>query len=129
MHLFFVWHDEITVNVNFSLYCYLKLCKSIKMIKIYILYLFVSGNLKNLYITDISWYRDMIYLVTNASTVMWYNCTSTERGLLPALDNVASLAVDWVGHKIYWSNPKQQLVSTCRQHIDTTAIIPTSKSC
>ncbi|XP_014362622.2 proto-oncogene tyrosine-protein kinase ROS isoform X1 [Papilio machaon] len=70
-----------------------------------------SSHLKNLYITDISWYRDVVYLVTNASTVMWYNCTSNARGLLPALDNVASLAVDWVGHKIYWSNPKQQLIS------------------
>lgn len=27
------------------------------------------------------------------------------------MDNVGSMAVDWVGKKIYWSNPKQQLVS------------------
>ncbi|XP_039755125.1 proto-oncogene tyrosine-protein kinase ROS isoform X1 [Pararge aegeria] len=67
--------------------------------------------LKTVYITDISWYRDKLYLVTNASTVMWYNTTSHEMGLMPNMDNVGSLAVDWVGKKIYWSNPKQQLIT------------------
>ncbi|XP_068617317.1 proto-oncogene tyrosine-protein kinase ROS [Battus philenor] len=69
------------------------------------------AHLKNFYITDISWYRDKLYLVTNASTVMWYNTTSHEKGLMTNMDNVGSLAVDWVGKKIYWSNPKQQLIT------------------
>lgn len=69
------------------------------------------GLLKNLHITDISWYRDLLYLVTNASTVMWYNTTTHKRGLMSNMDNVGSLAVDWVGKKIYWSNPKQQLIT------------------
>lgn len=72
---------------------------------------FRRAFLKNVYITDISWYRDKLYLVTNASTVMWYNTTSHQMGHVPNMDNVGSLAVDWVGKKIYWSNPKQQLVS------------------
>nr|XP_026496387.1 proto-oncogene tyrosine-protein kinase ROS isoform X1 [Vanessa tameamea] len=69
------------------------------------------SHLKNLYITDISWYRDKLYLVTNASTVMWYNTTTHEKGIMPNMDNVGSLAVDFVGKKIYWSNPKQQLIT------------------
>ncbi|KAM3965054.1 LOW QUALITY PROTEIN: receptor protein-tyrosine kinase sevenless [Aphomia sociella] len=69
------------------------------------------AHLKNFHITDISWYRDKLYLVTNASTVMWYNTTSHEKGLMSNMDNVGSLAVDWVGKKIYWSNPKQQLIT------------------
>ncbi|KAJ0183261.1 hypothetical protein K1T71_001237 [Dendrolimus kikuchii] len=69
------------------------------------------GHLENIHITDISWYRDKLYLVTNASTVMWFNTTSTAKGFLPNMDNVGSLAVDWVGKKIYWSNPKQQLIT------------------
>lgn len=69
------------------------------------------SDLKSLQITDISWYRDMLYLVTNASTVMWYNTTTGINGTMHNMDNVGSLAVDWVGKKIYWSNPKQQLVS------------------
>ncbi|XP_032516846.2 proto-oncogene tyrosine-protein kinase ROS isoform X1 [Danaus plexippus] len=68
-------------------------------------------HLENLHITDISWYRDKLYLVTNASTVMWYNTTTNEHGMMPNMDNVGSLAVDWVGKKIYWSNPKQQLIT------------------
>ncbi|KAL0880126.1 hypothetical protein ABMA27_002609 [Loxostege sticticalis] len=70
-----------------------------------------GGHLKDLHITDISWYRDKLYLVTNASTVIWYNTTSHEKGLMANMDNVGSLAVDWVGKKIYWSNPKQQLIT------------------
>lgn len=73
--------------------------------------------MKNVYITDISWYRDKLYLVTNASTVMWFNVTSLEKGIMSNMENVGSLAVDWVGKKIYWSNPKQQLVS-CKDTID-----------
>ncbi|CAB3226870.1 unnamed protein product [Arctia plantaginis] len=70
-----------------------------------------QAELKKFYITDISWYRDKLYLVTNASTVIWYNTTSHENGLMSNMDNVGSLAVDWVGKKIYWSNPKQQLIT------------------
>lgn len=72
---------------------------------------FHREDLKDILITDISWYQDKLYLVTNASTVMWFNTTSHEKGLMPNMENVGSLAVDWVGKKIYWSNPKQQLVS------------------
>ncbi|XP_045523257.1 proto-oncogene tyrosine-protein kinase ROS isoform X2 [Pieris brassicae] len=68
-------------------------------------------ELQHLYITDISWYRDQLYLVTNASTVMWYNSTTHGKGFMPNMNNVGSLAVDWVGKKIYWSNPKQQLIT------------------
>ena len=57
-----------------------------------------------------AWFHDRLYLVTNASTVLWYNLTSHERGQLRDLDSVAAIAVDWLGHKLYWSNPKQQLV-------------------
>ncbi|XP_045449564.1 proto-oncogene tyrosine-protein kinase ROS [Melitaea cinxia] len=69
------------------------------------------ADLKNLFITDISWYRDKLYLVTNASTVMWYNITTRAKGIMPNMDDVGSLAVDFVGKKIYWSNPKQQLIT------------------
>ncbi|XP_073955418.1 receptor protein-tyrosine kinase sevenless isoform X2 [Choristoneura fumiferana] len=69
------------------------------------------AHLKKIHIVDISWYRDKLYLVTNASTVMWYNTTSHEKGLMNNMENVGSLAVDWVGKRIYWSNPKQQLIT------------------
>ncbi|XP_063534702.1 proto-oncogene tyrosine-protein kinase ROS [Cydia strobilella] len=68
-------------------------------------------HLKKIHIIDISWYRDILYLVTNMSTVMWYNTTSHEKGFMNNMENVGSLAVDWVGKRIYWSNPKQQLIT------------------
>lgn len=42
---------------------------------------------------------------------MWYNITTRAKGIMPNMDDVGSLAVDFVGKKIYWSNPKQQLVT------------------
>ncbi|XP_054270502.1 proto-oncogene tyrosine-protein kinase ROS isoform X2 [Macrosteles quadrilineatus] len=62
------------------------------------------------HITDIAWYRDQLYLVSNTSHVHWYNVTSHKRGRLRDLESVGSIAVDWVGRKLYWSNPKQQLI-------------------
>ncbi|KAK7868921.1 hypothetical protein R5R35_014230 [Gryllus longicercus] len=63
------------------------------------------------HITDMAWYKDLLYLVTNTTRVYWYNLTSHERGILHDLDSVGSIAVDWIGRKLYWSNPKQQLIS------------------
>uniref|UniRef100_T1HB35 Tyrosine-protein kinase receptor n=1 Tax=Rhodnius prolixus TaxID=13249 RepID=T1HB35_RHOPR len=63
------------------------------------------------HITDITWYKDLLYLVTNSTSVLWYNMTSKERGKLREVDTVGSIAVDWVGKKLYWSNPKQQLIT------------------
>lgn len=91
-----------------TFFCYID---NLKISLILLFVIFFRSRLKNVHITDISWYRDILYLVTNASTVMWYNITSHEEGFMPDMDNVGSLAVDWVGKKIYWSNPKQQLVS------------------
>lgn len=69
-----------------------------------------KSRMKNFYFTDLSWYNDQIYLVTNSSYVHWYNLNSHEQGTLIDLDSVGSIAIDWIGMKLYWSNPKQQLV-------------------
>lgn len=60
--------------------------------------------------TDIAWLEDILYLVTNTSQVVVFNTTSMSRKKLRGLE-VGSIAIDWVGRKLYWSNPKQQLVS------------------
>ncbi|KAJ8921659.1 hypothetical protein NQ315_010568, partial [Exocentrus adspersus] len=69
-----------------------------------------KSKMKNLFFTDISWFKDHIYLVTNSSHVYWYNLTSRKIGHLEDLESVGSLSVDWIGKKLYWSNPKQQLI-------------------
>lgn len=60
---------------------------------------------------DIAWYQDKVYLVTNSSQVFWYNLTTHQKGQLIDIDSVDSIAVDWLGKKLYWSNLKQQVVS------------------
>lgn len=67
-------------------------------------------KMKNYHYIDVTWYKDKIYLVTNTSEVQWLNITSHTQGSWANMDSVRSIAVDWIGKKIYWSNPKQQLV-------------------
>ncbi|XP_021913370.1 proto-oncogene tyrosine-protein kinase ROS isoform X3 [Zootermopsis nevadensis] len=74
-----------------------------------------NTNLKDMHgsyhITDIAWYKDKLYLVTNTTHVYWFNLTTHESGHLREMDSVGSIAVDWIGKKLYWSNPKQQLIT------------------
>ncbi|KAL3277022.1 hypothetical protein HHI36_012384 [Cryptolaemus montrouzieri] len=67
-----------------------------------------NGGIKKFFITDIAWYREQVYLVTNNSQMLWYNTSSHKHGKL--LDSVGSIGVDWIGKKLYWSNPKQQMM-------------------
>nr|CAD7427324.1 unnamed protein product [Timema monikensis] len=62
---------------------------------------------------DITWYRDKLYMVTNTTHVHWYNLTTHVSGQLRDVDSVGSIAVDWIGRKLYWSNDKQQLITRC----------------
>ncbi|CAH1131270.1 unnamed protein product [Ceutorhynchus assimilis] len=66
--------------------------------------------LGNVEFTGLTWYQDQVYLVTNNSHVIWYNLTSRKHGRLNDIDSVGSIAVDWIGKKLYWSNLKQQLI-------------------
>jgi len=58
-----------------------------------------------------TWMDDMIFLVTNTSRVHSYNKSSHEMKQIDDLDAVGSVSIDWIGNKLYWSNPKQQLVN------------------
>ncbi|KAK4881780.1 hypothetical protein RN001_005099 [Aquatica leii] len=69
-----------------------------------------KNRMKDYYITDIAWYNDQIYLVTNNSQIFWHNLNSHQGGQIVDIDSVSSIAVDWLGKKLYWSNPKQQLI-------------------
>ncbi|RZF32704.1 hypothetical protein LSTR_LSTR004132, partial [Laodelphax striatellus] len=61
-------------------------------------------------IIDIAWYMDQLYLVSNTSNVYTYNLTSHKHARLRDMESVGSIAVDWVGKRLYWSKPKQQLI-------------------
>lgn len=59
---------------------------------------------------DIAWFKQQIYLLANDSNVYWYNTTTKQKGRIEYVNSVGSIAVDWIGAKLYWSKPKQQLV-------------------
>ncbi|XP_044258516.1 proto-oncogene tyrosine-protein kinase ROS isoform X1 [Tribolium madens] len=69
-----------------------------------------KSSTKNSFFIDMTWYQDLIYLVTNDSHVYWYNTRTHSQGQLIGIDSVGSIAVDWIGKKLYWSNPKRQMI-------------------
>lgn len=62
------------------------------------------------HIVDVAWYKDLLYLVGNNSMLYCYNTTSHEKNKMH-INSVGSVAVDWISKKLYWANPKQQIVS------------------
>ncbi|GJQ85805.1 sev [Trypoxylus dichotomus] len=69
-----------------------------------------KSSIKDSYFTDTAWYKDIIYLVTNTHQVYMYNFSTHNYEQMKNLDSVRSISVDWIGKKLYWSNPKQQLI-------------------
>ncbi|KAH1022662.1 hypothetical protein HUJ04_012034 [Dendroctonus ponderosae] len=69
-----------------------------------------KDRMRNIGFNAVTWYRDQIFLVTNGSNVYWFNLTSRQQGKLGDVGSVDSIAVDWIGRKLYWSNLKQQLI-------------------
>lgn len=70
-----------------------------------------QSEMHGVHYIDIAWFHNQIYLVANDSSVYWYNTSTKEKGRIEQIDSVGSIAVDWIGAKLYWSNPKQNLVS------------------
>ncbi|XP_015176489.1 PREDICTED: proto-oncogene tyrosine-protein kinase ROS isoform X2 [Polistes dominula] len=66
---------------------------------------------ENIYhIVDVSWYKDMLYIVGNNSALYQYNITTHVKTKLN-IHSVGSVAVDWISKKLYWANPKQQIIT------------------
>ncbi|XP_059481438.1 proto-oncogene tyrosine-protein kinase ROS isoform X2 [Neocloeon triangulifer] len=66
-----------------------------------------------LFVTTVAWFKDMLYFSTNSSKTMWFNTTTKEHGLVAGVDSAGSIAIDWLGKRLYWSNPKQSLIKRC----------------
>lgn len=64
-------------------------------------------------VTDITWFENILYIVTN-TTLKIYNRTNGDLLKLGELDSVGGVAVDWIGRRLYWSNPTQQLINRGR---------------
>ncbi|XP_011346152.2 proto-oncogene tyrosine-protein kinase ROS isoform X2 [Ooceraea biroi] len=62
------------------------------------------------HIVDVSWYKDVLYIVGNNSALYRYNVSSHQKMKLN-IHSVGSVAVDWISKKLYWANPKQQIIT------------------
>ncbi|XP_066586207.1 proto-oncogene tyrosine-protein kinase ROS [Prorops nasuta] len=62
------------------------------------------------HIVDVSWYKDVLFIVGNNSVLYRYNITSHQKTKLN-IHSVGSIAVDWISKKLYWANPKQQIIT------------------
>ncbi|XP_015429752.1 PREDICTED: proto-oncogene tyrosine-protein kinase ROS [Dufourea novaeangliae] len=67
------------------------------------------------HIVDVSWYKDVLYIVGNNSAIYRYNITSHQKTKMN-INSVGSVAVDWISRKLYWANPKQQIIT--RAHLN-----------
>lgn len=61
------------------------------------------------HILDLSWYKDVLYMVGNNSFLYQYNMTSHLKSSLN-ISSISSVAIDWISKKLYWANFKQQIV-------------------
>lgn len=74
-----------------------------------IITLISKEELGDVIITDVTWFEDLLYIVANA-TIRVYNRTSGLMNKFEKFDNVGGIAVDWIGRRLYWSNPSQQII-------------------
>lgn len=68
-----------------------------------------KAGIENQNITDITWYEDVVFFVSNSS-LKYYNRTSGFHDVLKGFDLVQSIAFDWIGRRIYWFNRQSQLI-------------------
>ncbi|XP_023240042.1 proto-oncogene tyrosine-protein kinase ROS-like [Centruroides sculpturatus] len=73
--------------------------------------LILASSFDQVHITDVSWYNQMVFLVTNNSNIHTYNMKSKLLTTLPSFSNVTSIAIDWLAPKLYWSSPLRQMIS------------------
>uniref|UniRef100_A0A182SVI8 Tyrosine-protein kinase receptor n=1 Tax=Anopheles maculatus TaxID=74869 RepID=A0A182SVI8_9DIPT len=71
-----------------------------------------SSELDGVAVTSLAWHARILYVVSN-STLRLYREPSTPGGewtKLRELESVECVAIDWIGERLYYSNPAQQLI-------------------
>uniref|UniRef100_A0A182MQB4 Tyrosine-protein kinase receptor n=1 Tax=Anopheles culicifacies TaxID=139723 RepID=A0A182MQB4_9DIPT len=71
-----------------------------------------SAELDGATVTSLAWHARILYIVSN-STLRLYREPSTAGGewtKLRELESVECVAIDWIGERMYYSNPAQQLI-------------------
>lgn len=78
------------------------------------------------HIVDVSWYKDVLYIVGNNSVLYRYNITNHQKTKMN-IHSVGSIAVDWISKKLYWANPKQQIVNKTATLLNQTVSLELSE--
>ena len=80
-----------------------------------------ASEKSGIHVSDLTWCDDVMYLATNDSRVYSHDLRSGQLRRLGDGVRATALATDWIGRRLYWSSPKQQLVRpTTSLHNDTT---------
>ncbi|XP_050056431.1 proto-oncogene tyrosine-protein kinase ROS isoform X5 [Aphis gossypii] len=69
-----------------------------------------ENSIKNSSLNDVAWYEDCVFYVVNSSKINWLNLTSRQGNTLEDINSVQSIAIDWLGRKIYWADPSKQSI-------------------
>ncbi|KAF7989871.1 hypothetical protein HCN44_008545 [Aphidius gifuensis] len=70
-----------------------------------------NNNINKNYIVDVSWYKDTLYIVDNNTYLYKYNISNNNIVKFNNINSVGSVAIDWIGKKIYWASPKQHIIT------------------
>lgn len=60
---------------------------------------------------DVHWYKDTIYIVRNTTKLVKYNISSHESIEVEPIKSISNVVIEWITKKMYWSDPKRQIVS------------------
>ncbi|XP_039452249.1 proto-oncogene tyrosine-protein kinase ROS isoform X4 [Culex pipiens pallens] len=66
-------------------------------------------------VTDIAWFESILYVVSNSSLV-FYNQSESGIGKVRELESVECVTVDWIGRRLYYYNPSQQMIMRSSLH-------------
>lgn len=73
---------------------------------------------KALAITHLAWFEDTIYMVTNNQIRAYNRRTGNLSTVLDSKSDdspaIKAIAIDWIGRRLYWSDPTRQTISRCR---------------
>ncbi|XP_029733314.1 proto-oncogene tyrosine-protein kinase ROS isoform X3 [Aedes albopictus] len=73
-------------------------------------------------VTDIGWFENILYVVSS-STLMFYNQSEGGVTKLREMESVECVAVDWIGRRLYYYNPSQQMIMRSSLHGEQPELI------
>ena len=75
-----------------------------------------DSSRKPVHIRSMAWMDNIMYVVTNTTRMFAIDLDSRQVNLMRNIDAV-SVAVDWLGRRVYWSSANRQRVIPLNQMI------------